>query len=161
VADSCLHLPFTKWYCSSGRHSVKVLNYSNSGKRELLQRRWNSYNVNSSYVFIFDATSPNNHLLIHYYSPLVSSVPPWSFALFSDNIIPLDLVPVNRPLSRSKVTKLIWRRVPCKHLYRAIKQICLTGILDGLWSIFQKSLAYFGKNVRFIWLPAQDLSYYS
>lgn len=164
MADGCLHLPFTKWYCSFGRHSVKALNYSNSGKRELLQRRWNSYNVNSSYMFIFHASSPNNHLLIPFYSPLVSSVPPWSLALFSDNVIPLDLVPVNRSLSVSKVIKLIQRRVPCKQLYFAIGRIsCLTWILDSDWlrSIFWKSLAYFGKNLRFRSLPAQDLPCYS
>ena len=149
MADSCLPLPFTKWYCSSGRHSVKALNYSNSGKRELLQRRWNSHNdVNSSCMLISDASSPKNRLLIPFYSPLISSVPPWSLALFSDKVVPLDLVSVNRTLSVSKVTKLIQRRVPCKQLHFAIEQFsCLTWILDSdwPWSIFWKSLAYFGR----------------
>lgn len=132
MADSCPYLPFTKWYCSSGRHSVKALNYWNSGKRELLLRRWNSYNMISSCMFVFDGSSPNNHLLIPFHSTLVSSAPPWSIALFSNNVIPLDLVPVNRPLSISKVTKLIQRRMPCKQLYFAIEQIsCLTRILDS------------------------------
>lgn len=159
MADSCPYLPFTKWYCSSGRHSVKALNYGNSGKRELLQRRWNSYSMISSWMFVFDASSPNNHLLIPFHSPLVSSAPPWSIALFSDNVIPLDLVPVNRPLSVSKVTKLIQRRMPCKQLYPwkdAMQTIVFcnrTNLLFDvntrlrLWSIFWKSLAYFGKHV--------------
>lgn len=159
MTDSCLQLPFTKWYCNSGRHSVKV---SNSGKRELLQRRWNPYNVSSSYMFIFYSSSPNNHLLTPFYSPLVSSfTEPCSF--FSDNVIPLDLVSVNRRLSVSKVTMVIQRRLPCNQFYFEIEQICLIWILelDSLQSIFWNSLVYFGNNLRFRWLPAQDLPCHS
>lgn len=74
VINSCLHLSLTKWHCSSGRHLVKALNYSNSGDRDLLQKSWNSYNVNCSYPCIFDACTPNNCLWIFFYPPVVTSV---------------------------------------------------------------------------------------
>lgn len=49
-----------------------------------------------------------------YYYGLVF-VPLWSLSLFSDDIIAPNLVPMNRPLFNSKVTKHIWRTVLCKH----------------------------------------------
>lgn len=164
VINSCLHLSLTKWHCSSGRHLVKALNYSNSGDRDLLQKSWNSYNVNCSYPCIFDACTPNNCLWIFFYPPVVTSViffffPPWNLALFSDGVISPNFVPVNRPLSDGRVTKLIWITVPCKWLYFTIELVSYVTWIRGsgrLWSGFWKPLPYFGNDLRFSWPLPQD-----
>lgn len=63
----------------------------------------------------------------------------------------------------SKVTEPIQRRLPGEQLYFAITQVsCLTWILNSGYpvSIFCISLEYFGKNLWFRGLAAQDLLCY-